>query len=196
MHSDWNHNIHYHGVILGSIPPNCKSALDIGCGHGLFARQLARHCERVTAIDVDHETLLRGRAAGNSEGRITFVEGDVMTHPFCDDSFDLISVIATLHHLPLTTALGRLRNLLKSGGVLGVIGLYRAHTIQDYAYAAAGKPASWILRQFRSCADVRAPLQEPRETLEKIRASCDALLPGNKFRQHLLFRYSMVWRKP
>ena len=196
MHSDWNHNIHYHDVILRSIPPNCQSALDVGCGHGFFARQLARHCERVTAIDVDHETLLRGRAAGNSEGRITFVEGDVMTHPFCDDSFDLISVVATLHHLPLSTALGRLRNLLKSGGVLGVIGLYRAQTVQDYAYAAAGKPVSWILRQFRYCADVRAPLQEPTETLGKIRASCDELLPGNKFRRHLLFRYSVVWRKP
>ena len=196
MHSDWNHNIHYHDVILRSIPPNCPSALDVGCGHGLFTRQLARHCARVTAIDVDHETLLRGRAAGNSEGRITFVEGDVMTHPFCDDSFDMISVVATLHHLPLSTALSRLQNLLKSGGVLGVIGLYRAQTVQDYAYAAAGKPVSWILRQFRSCADVRAPLQEPGETLGKIRASCDALLPGNKFRRHLLFRYSVVWRKP
>ena len=196
MRDDWNHNIHYQDVILRAVPSNCRSALDVGCGDGLLARQLARHCEHVTGIDLDRESLSRGRVRGDSAGRITFVEGDVMTHPFCDESFDLISVVATLHHLPLATALSRFRSLLRSGGVLGVIGLYRIHTAQDYAYAALGKPASWILRRFRPYADVRAPMQEPRETLEKIRASCGALLPGYRFRRHLLFRYSVVWRKP
>jgi len=37
----------------------------------------------------------------SSEGRITFVEGDVMTRPFDHDSFDLITAVAILHHLPL-----------------------------------------------------------------------------------------------
>jgi len=194
--ADWNHNIHYHHLILRSIPLNCQCALDVGCGQGLLARQLARHSRRVTAIDIDRETLLRGRTAGDAEGRIAFVQGDVMTHPFPDNSFDMISVVATLHHLPLTAALGRLRNLLRPGDVLAVIGLYRLNTAWDFAYAAAGKPASWVLRRFRSCTPVTAPLQEPRETLGEIRASCDALLPGNRLRQHLLFRYSMVWRKP
>jgi 2-polyprenyl-3-methyl-5-hydroxy-6-metoxy-1,4-benzoquinol methylase len=196
MPDDWNHNIHYHGVILSSVPPNCQSVLDVGCGQGLLARQLARHCRRVTAIDVDSETLLRGIAAGDAGGRITFVQGDVLTHPFGDNSFDMISVVATLHHLPLTAALSRLRNLLRPGGVLAVVGLYRLNTARDFAYAAAGKPASLVLRRFRSCAPVTAPLQEPRETLGEIRTSCDALLPGNRFRRHLLFRYSMIWRKP
>ena len=196
MPDDWNHNIHYHDGILSSIPPNCQSALDVGCGQGLLARQLARHCRRVTAIEVDRETLLRGRAAGDAEGRIEFVHGDVMTHPFVDLSFDMISAVATLHHLPLTAALVRLRNLLRPGGVLAVISLYRLNTVRDFAYAAAGKPASWVLRRFRPRTPVTAPLQEPRETLGEIRAACDALLPGNRLRRHLLFRYSMLWRKP
>jgi SAM-dependent methyltransferase len=196
MRDDWNHNIHYHDVILRAVPANCRSALDVGCGNGMFARQLAKYCERVTAIEIDRETLLRGASAGDSGGRITFVDGDVMTFPFLNESFDLISVVATLHQLPLESALGRFRDLLKSGGVLAVIGLYRAHTIQDFAFAAAGKPASWILRRFRSCADVEAPLREPKETLGEIRRSCGALLPGNKLQRLLLFRYSVVWRKP
>jgi SAM-dependent methyltransferase len=196
MPDDWNHNIHYHDVIFRALPPNCKSALDVGCGHGLLARQLANRCDRVAAIEFDHETFLRGNAAGNSEGDITFVEGDVMTYPFPSDSFDLISVVATLHHLPLEPALIRLRGLLQPGGVLAIVGLYRVHTVQDLAFAAVGKPASWILRHFRSPTEVNAPLQEPRETLNEIQAACNAILPGNKLRRHLLFRYSVVWRKP
>lgn len=27
----WNHNIRYHRVILDSVPPDCRRALDIGC---------------------------------------------------------------------------------------------------------------------------------------------------------------------
>jgi SAM-dependent methyltransferase len=196
MSSDWNHNIHYHGVILGAVPGNCRSALDVGCGYGLLARQLANRCQRVTAIEIDHETLIRGHAAGDAEGRITYVEGDVMTSPFCDQSFDLISAVATLHHLPLEAALARFRDLLRPGGVLVVIGLYRMHNLQDHAFAVAGFSASRILRLFRSSVGVNAPLQEPKETLGEIRSACKAILPGSEVRRRLLFRYSVVWRKP
>ena len=147
-------------------------------------------------MDVDRATLLRARAAGSSETRIAFVEGDVMTHPFPNGSFDLIAVVATLHHLPLRPALTRFRNLLRSGGVVAIVGLYRAHRIEDYALAAVAFPASWTLRCLKRHADVGAPLQDPRETLREIRTACDALLPGAAFRRRLLFRYSLFWRKP
>jgi trans-aconitate methyltransferase len=125
-----------------------------------------------------------------------FVEGDVMTHPFPNDSFDLIAAVAVLHHLPLGLALTRFQNLLRTGGVLAVVGLYRAHTLEDYAWAAAAFPASWMLRCVRRQVDVAAPVQEPKETLHEIRSACDRLLPGADFRRHLLFRYSITWRKP
>jgi hypothetical protein len=80
--------------------------------------------------------------------------------------------------------------------MLVIVGLYRQHTIGDYAYAAVGLPASWVLRRLHSFNEVHAPLREPRETLREIRAACNELLPGNEFRRHLLFRYSVVWQKP
>lgn len=192
----WNHNVHYHDIVLRAVPSNCRCALEVGCGQGLLARQLAGKCAEVIAIDADRQTLLRGRGASETETRITFVEGDVMTYPFGNDSFDLITAVAALHHLPLRPALARFRNLLRLGGVLAVVGLYRAHAIQDYAWAAAAAPASWVLHRIRGRSEVEAPLQEPRETLRQIRSACDTELPGAAFRRHLLFRYSLVWRKP
>jgi enterochelin esterase-like enzyme len=38
----WNHNIQYHDVVLRSIPRRAARALDVGCGQGLLAQQLAR----------------------------------------------------------------------------------------------------------------------------------------------------------
>jgi len=194
--SGWNHNIHYHDIVLQAVPPSCHRALDIGCGAGLLARQLARRCEVVLAIDADRDTLTRALAASPLEAGIQFVEGDAMSYPFPEGSFDLVTAVASLHHLPLRPALGRFRSLLKPGGTLAVIGLYRVSGIEDHAWAAAAIPASWVLRRMRPRTKIEAPLQEPKETLREIRAACDDLLPGGVFRRHLLFRYSFVWRKP
>ncbi|SRR6266700_928158 len=192
----WNHNIHYHDVVLRSVPHRAARALDVGCGQGLLARRLAGYCDEVIGIDVDHHAILGARAAPVEEGRLTFVEGDVMTHPFSAGSFDLIAAVATLHHLPLRPALTRFRNLLKPGGVLTIIGLYRGDTLADLAFTAVAFPASWMLRWLRGHADVGAPLQDPRETLREIRNACDSLLPDAVVSRHLLFRYSMIWHKP
>lgn len=192
----WNHNIQYHSVVMQAVPPGCRRALDVGCGQGLLARQLASRCCEVIAIDNDHDALARARIDGGWDPRITFVEDDVMTHAFAPGNFDLIAAVATLHHLPLLAALARFRNLLRPGGVLAVVGLYRGETLGDMAFAATAFPMSWMLRCLRGHADVGAPVQNPRETLRAIRAACDELLPGTTIRRHLLFRYSLVWRKP
>jgi ubiquinone/menaquinone biosynthesis C-methylase UbiE len=194
--SPWNHNIHYHGVVLRSIPPNSKRALDVGCGQGLLTRRLAENCEKVIGIDIDRNTLISAEAAGNSEQRVVFIEGDVMTYPFPEGSFDLITAVATLHHLPLRPALARFQKLLKPGGMLAVIGLYRQHDIEDYLWAAIALPTSRILRCLRPHQNVTAPMQNPSETFQEIRAVCNGMLPGATMRRRLLFRYSLLWRKP
>jgi 2-polyprenyl-3-methyl-5-hydroxy-6-metoxy-1,4-benzoquinol methylase len=194
--SPWNHNIHYHGLVIDAVPPNCLRALDVGCGDGLLARQLTRHSKEVIGIDIDSECLSRARTAGAGDGQITFLQGDVLAHEFPCESFNFITAVATLHHLPLSPALRRFRELLKPGGVIAIVGLYRASTLEDYALAAVALPASWLFRCIRHHTTVLAPVKEPKESLLQIRACCETVLPGAAFRRHLLFRYSLIWRKP
>jgi SAM-dependent methyltransferase len=118
-----------------------------------------------------------------------------MTRPFAQASFDAITVVAALHHLPLRLALRRFRWLLRPGAVLAVVGLYRRQTIEDYAFAAAAIPISWISRCLHGYADVGAPQQNPEETLHDIRQACSASLPGAVLKRRLLFRYSLIWTK-
>jgi 2-polyprenyl-3-methyl-5-hydroxy-6-metoxy-1,4-benzoquinol methylase len=192
----WNHNLHYHDLVLRAIPPGCGLALDVGCGAGLLTRRLAAHCNRVIGIEIDHDTVERAKADAAAEPRLTFIEGDVMTHAWPEDSFDLITAVATLHHLPLRPALDRFRKLLKPGGTLAVIGLYHNRSIADYVIASIALPSSWILRRLFHHQKVAAPVQEPVETIEEIRKVCATLLPGATVQRRLFFRYSMIWHKP
>jgi len=194
--SSWNHNIHYHPLVLRALPSHCARALDVGCGRGLLARKVAERCKHVVAIDPDAETLEHARELGDDNGRIEFVQGDVMQYPFGQESFDFIAAVATLHHLPLEGALRRFAELLRPGGVLAVIGLCRASSPLDYAIAAAAVPTSMVLRIFRGNADVGAPLLDPKETLHDVRSACRKVLPGAELHRRLLFRYSLIWCKP
>src|SRR5258708_10403387 len=90
----WNRNIHYHKIVLRSIPRPATRALDAGCGQGVLARELAQHCAEVIAIDSDGNTLAQARAASAPETRITFIESDVMTHPFPHNRFYSVAAVA------------------------------------------------------------------------------------------------------
>jgi SAM-dependent methyltransferase len=191
----WNRNIHYHGVVLSALPPRCGRVLDVGCGDGLFASELAERCREVIAIDVDAPTLARARTA-NRRPNLSFVEADVMSHPFDKGSFDFIASIATLHHLPLVPALERFKRLLRPGGVLALIGLYRMSTPADLAWAFVAMPVNWWLRLMNDYEEVHAPIRDPDETLAEISRNVAKILPGAAIGRQLLFRYSLIWRKP
>ncbi len=174
---------------MGALPRNCRRALDVGCGNGFLSMKLAPFFEKVVGIDIDHQSI-------PSDARVAFVEDDVMKYPFEEASFDLIAAVASLHHLPLQSALTRFRSLLKPGGVLAVVGLYRASTIADRLWDVVAVPASWMIGRFRGRAAVSARMKAPAETLCEIRMACDAMLPGHIFHRRLFFRYTLVWQKP
>jgi SAM-dependent methyltransferase len=185
----WNHNVQYHDIVLHAVPPQCGHALDVGCGQGELAQRLATVCGQVTAIDCapfDGATAAPG---------VTFLAADFMRHPFPAASFDLIAAVAVLHHLPLRPALQRFAELLRPGGVLAVIGLYRLQTPVDIAIGCCALPISWAIRRCIGEAKVGAPIQDPKETLREIREAADDELPGAQFRRHFFFRYSLLWKK-
>ena len=134
----WNFNIHYHRVVMRSVPSNASNALDVGSGNGVLSFELADHGLDVVGIDPDGPSIERARADSNSSGRTTFVCADVFTNPFELASFDVVASNAMLHHVDAESGLRRMRDLVRPGGVLVIIGFATPSGPRDLALIAAG----------------------------------------------------------
>ena len=202
-HARWDVNSHYHGFLLRHLPSRCAHALDIGCGTGEFARLLAERSDRVLALDLSPEMVRVAKERSRGWTNIDFQMGDVLDCGFPTAHFDCISSIATLHHLPVSIMLLKMRDALKPGGVLLVLDLFASGGWADRLNNIAGFPwhvALMLIRNHR--------LREPRSVreawaihgrhdtylrLSRIRELCGSIIPGAQVRRHLLWRYSIVW---
>jgi SAM-dependent methyltransferase len=188
----WNGNIHYHPLVLRAIPEGAQRALDIGCGEGTLPRKLRQVVPHVTGIDLHTPSLDEAREHMDD---IDYVVGDFLTYPFEPASFDLIACVATLHHVDAAAGLERMRDLLRPGGRLVIIGLARsswvylpldlAGVIGNYFHSARNgfwhhpSPMVW----------------PPPVTYPQMRALAASILPGSRYRRHVLFRYSITWQR-
>lgn len=131
--------------------------LDIGCGTGFLALQLADLGHRVTGLDCTEEMLELGRAKAREAGlEVRFEAGDAERPPFADATFDLIverHVIWTLPD-PLGALTAWHRVLRPGGRVVLVEGDWRRdgaprmdeyQTIEQALPLYGGRPAS-VLR--------------------------------------------------
>jgi 2-polyprenyl-3-methyl-5-hydroxy-6-metoxy-1,4-benzoquinol methylase len=193
----WNHNTHYHDRLIAAVPRPCRRALDVGCGHGAFARRLGQVADSVDAIDGDAVVLQSARDLSTEARHIRFIDADFMTWSAGEGDYDVVSMIAVLHHLPFEAALTKAARLLRPGGVLAIIGLHRAATpLHALVRSAIAYPVSRFYRLTRASTRVRAAIREPTMTLSDIRTRATLLLPGAVVRRHLLWRYSLIWIKP
>ncbi|WP_371406369.1 class I SAM-dependent methyltransferase [Kribbella sp. NBC_00662] len=194
MSQRWNHNIHYHSRILQSVPPDAGSALDIGCGEGTLTRSLRHVVPAVTGIDLDTPSLELAREYGDD---ISYVHGNFLDHPLEPASYDVVTSVATLHHVDARTGLLRMRSLVRPGGVLAIVGLARPRLPQDLPREVAGVAASWAYRAVKSHWQHPSPIiWPPPVTYSEMQALATELLPGATYRRHLLFRYSILWSRP
>jgi ubiquinone/menaquinone biosynthesis C-methylase UbiE len=195
----WNHNVHYQPVILRAVPPRCGPALDVGCGDGLLACLLAEHCTEVTGIDRDDRmiALARERAPAQAHsGHVTFVAADFLAYPLADASFDFVCANTSLHHMDFAAALTAMARVLRPGGRLAVIGLASDGSPADFVASAAGVPVNLFYRAVYHEGHSGAPIKTPDMTWGQVRATAKTLLPDVLYRRHLLWRYSLLWRKP
>lgn len=188
----WNHNIHYHRLTLATVPRDARAAVDLGCGEGMLCRALQQRVGSVVGIDLDADGIALARSAG---GDIDYVHGDFLTHDLAPGSFDLVASVATLHHVDPARALQRMRELLRPGGVLVVVGIPR-RSLTDLPYDAVGFFAHRLLKARRGYWEHPSPIVEPSLTYRQVRHVIQTELPGARCRRHALFRYSAIWHKP
>ncbi|GAB2826188.1 class I SAM-dependent methyltransferase [Streptomyces daliensis] len=201
----WNTNVARHPGILRAVPEGCGDALDVGCGDGLLARKLTRLARHVTGIDSSPEMIARALdGSGNGDrgrdgdgARLTFVEGDVLTARLPLAGYDFVCSVSTVHHMDFEAALSRMRELLRPGGTLVVVGLAREGSPAEWAATVAAAPVVRAVKVLRRAHGPEGmPVADPRMSYAQVRAAARRLLPGVRYRRHVLRRYSLTWHKP
>ncbi|MEV5828265.1 class I SAM-dependent methyltransferase [Spirillospora sp. NPDC052242] len=194
----WNHNTHYHPLVLRGVPRGCREALDVGCGDGLLARRLAPRAARVTGLDRSAEMIERARALSRDAGNVRFVESGLLEYDLPEARYDFVCSVAAIHHMDFAAALTAMRDAVRPGGTLVVVGLANNAGLGDLLYSAAGLPAHHFhrARHRRIAGDPGAPVTDPDMTWAEVRDGARRVVPGVVFRRHLLWRYSLVWHRP
>ncbi|PGH48916.1 bifunctional 2-polyprenyl-6-hydroxyphenol methylase/3-demethylubiquinol 3-O-methyltransferase UbiG [Streptomyces sp. Ru87] len=211
----WNHNTHYHPLVLDAVPGGCREALDIGCGDGLLARKLADRADRVLGVDSSAAMIRLARERTADAPGLSFLEAGFPDSPDCpaspddrlspgpdgplgDGCYDFVCSVASVHHMDFTRAVGRMARLLAPGGRLVLIGVARNGTPWDLAVDAAGAVAHRVCeRRHGPLREPPAiPVRDPGMTYGEVRRETRRLLPGCRYRRHLLWRWSVTWEKP
>ncbi|HLN97328.1 MAG TPA: class I SAM-dependent methyltransferase [Pyrinomonadaceae bacterium] len=200
------HNEHYHNFLFRHLPSHCDEVLEIGCGTGSFARGLAARSNHVLALDLSPEMIHLAREKSKRLTNIEFQVGDILQWDLPAECFDCIAGIATLHHLPFREVLLKLKAALKPRGVLLILDLFEPRGAFDWLLNFPALTVSTALRLIhhrrlfqRSEARAAWAAHEAHDlypTMNEVRAICADLLPNAKVKQHLLWRYSIVWHKP
>ena len=94
------------------------SALDLACGTGDIAFELARRGARVTGLDITPRMVQLARAKATQAGT-AFMVGDMMALPFAAERFDVVTTGYGLRNVPeLAPAIDEIHRVLRPGGVL------------------------------------------------------------------------------
>src|SRR5438309_5609242 len=100
-------------------PLRGKSILDVGCGGGILAEDLAREGAQVTGIDLSSASVDQAQRHARAGGlAIDYRVVDAAATPFPASSFDLVVASEVLEHVPdLDRTLREVSRILKTDGL-------------------------------------------------------------------------------
>jgi len=102
--------------VKAGMQPGTK-VLEIGCGTGVFTRIFAETQATITAVDISPHLLRIASRKDYRYNNVTFLNKNFAECEL-DGPFDAVIGSSILHHLDIESALARIFNLLKPGGVL------------------------------------------------------------------------------
>lgn len=123
-----------------------KKILEIGCGTGTVALNLARNGAIVDACDVSEQavSLSLQRAAYNNVPRVNFFVSAIEDVDLQDNYYDAVVGHMVLHHIDIPTAMEKVYRNLKPGGV-GVFAEWKEYAVVDRVRSIA--LLRWLFRR-------------------------------------------------
>ena len=99
--------------------------LDAGCGTGTLTLAMLRNLQvpvKLTALDLSASSMATAKKyvakQKQSDQKVEFMQGNILSLPFPDESFDLIVTSGVLEYVPLDDGFGELARCISRGGHL------------------------------------------------------------------------------
>ena len=104
-------------TLFAALPEQSVRILDVGCGAGWLALELARLGHRVTGIDIAGKRVEIARGTAAREGVVIDYRAIPLEKLEIQEPFDVIVSYGSLHHFPkVTEAVEKISELLKDDG--------------------------------------------------------------------------------
>ncbi len=118
---------------LQSIKVKGKTVLDVGCGSGLFFKEVAAQARLVVGVDISKGLLLKAQAQAKVYDNVFVVQVDADHLPFRDGYFGAIFAFTMLQNMPTPVkTLFELRRVAAAEGWVVVTGLKKAFGIDRF----------------------------------------------------------------
>lgn len=107
--------------------------LDVGCGSGLFFKEVAPQSDMVVGVDLSHKLLLKAKEQAKSFENVFILQADADNLPFGDAFFDLVFAFTVLQNMPKPAeTLKELKRVSKSNGSVVLTGLKKAFSLNSF----------------------------------------------------------------
>ncbi len=160
-------------------------------------QRLASASASVTGIDPDRGAVARARDRTSDLPNVTLEVASFLDYAAPEGSFDVVTFVASLHHMDLAAAIRKARSLLRPGGDLIIVGLSANQSAADWLVSVVRLPFVRLgSRIHHETRDIGVVGTDPHVSLGEIRELVRRELPGARIRRALYFRYLLRWRKP
>lgn len=151
-----------------------KMLLDVGCGDGELASELARRGAIVTGLDVDPRMVAAAQRRSESEHtQLQLVEGKAEHLPFDNESFDYVLAVTVLCFVrDAEQAVTEMARVLKPGGylVIGELGRSSLWAMHRRVRGWLGD-VTWRAAKFRAASELRRLAQAAGLTVVEVRGA-------------------------
>lgn len=183
----WNHNSHYYPLIASLIPAEARTVADVGAGDGTLARHLVRPGRTVLAVEPD------AAARPGPEPGLVPVAARAEALPLGDAGVDALTLVMVLHQVDPPAALAEVRRVVRSGGVVVVVGYGRAATAGDLLWEVRDVVEHRWHARGTTRWEPDVALADPVLTWAQTRALLRRELPGGTYRRLPMWRYLYSW---
>jgi ubiquinone/menaquinone biosynthesis C-methylase UbiE len=104
-----------------------KIVLDVGCGSGLFFKEVAAQACMIIGVDVSRKLLLKAKDQGSAFSNVAVLQADADHLPFRDELFGVVFAFTVLQNVPKPAeTLKELKRVTKKDEKIVVTGLKKA----------------------------------------------------------------------